>query len=399
MLSISSAHAETTLRDAFNLARKNSETLPLQKQSIIQAEENLSQIKGAIFPTIDLNANYQRLDTHRLSNTDPDQTNAYLSLTQPLFQGLREFAALDQFNAQLRAQSEFALSAELSLYGDVAQAFFNVLSTRKEIEDLNELIAISEKRTQEVKKRVQVGRSRLGEQLSAETQLLTSRALLETAKDSEQRAAKQYVFLTRVNPDTLLDNTVLPQTLPPLDSLKSRARERPNLKAQRELLFSTEKQVSYVRGGHFPTLDLKGNYHLKREGSLQNSKWDAGLYFTLPIFQGGVISSQVSEALSVQKQQELTLKQLEASTDRDLDQNYESLKALLNQLKQYETALQVADRNYRLQERDYSLGLVNQIDVLQALDSLTTNKRAYNRTLYQAKAAHHQLKALIGELP
>ena len=59
-------------------------------------------------------------------------------------------------------------------------------------------------------------------------------------------------------------------------------------------------------------------------------------------------------------------------------------------------ALDAADRNYRLQIEDYRLSLTNNLEVLQALQSLEDARRDYIVALHESKRLYWQLRAATG---
>ncbi len=121
------------------------------------------------------------------------------------------------------------------------------------------------------------------------------------------------------------------------------------------------------------------------------------LSIDVPIFQGtetfGVVRSAVSQA----RQAELTANRalrLAVQNIRDSYVRFESVILIYNALKR---ALSAAEMNYALQKEDYKLNLVNNIDVLDAIQKWQTSKRNYIHSLYEAKRSYWQLRVACGE--
>ncbi|MGE0615399.1 MAG: TolC family protein, partial [Bacteriovoracia bacterium] len=206
------------LEQAYVSAIQKTETVPIAEATTRQAEELVSQAKGAIFPTINLVGTYTRQDTGNAptsSFTDPVQYNARLNLNQPIFRGLREFAAVRGTNANYAAQVAAESQTRVELYRTVGDAFYGHLSAQQDLRNLNHLLELTEKRVAEINQRVRIGRSRNGESLTAQVQRSTVTAQLEAAKAVAAQAKRNFELVTGVSGEfSLQDSVQLPNPLP-----------------------------------------------------------------------------------------------------------------------------------------------------------------------------------------
>lgn len=412
------------LHMAYEAAALKTETLGIQDQRTQQADAYLSQARGGLFPNLAFNASYVRQDSADAfaspSNTvtnaggttgptyttspsaasNPNQWNARLTLTQPIFRGFREFAGLRSATRLLESQRATSEQARLTLYASVAQAFFDVQIAEADLVDLNGLLDLTRKRVQELSARVRIGRSREAEVLTAQTQAINLEAQIELGKNQLTQVRQNFQFVTGLPSTTPLehDASPLPQKLPQLKSYLDAGDARPDLKAARLLTESADADVSVARGGHLPSLDFEANYYLKRTVAGDN-KWDLGLALTFPIFQGGIVLAQTRKAAARHEELDLSYSQSRRQVALNLESLYNSFQSELEQLRLLDQAVKVADRNYQLETRDYRYGLVTNIDVLQALDSLYQTKRTLDRTQYQARAAWVALETGAGRIP
>jgi outer membrane protein len=157
-----------TLDDCYAAALKRSELVGLQQEAITQAEERVRQAGGAIFPTLSGSASRTWQDTTGTILTSTGNTVS-LGATQPLFRGLREFAALRQAKTLRQAGFSAQKQAEVQLYKDVARAYYTVLADEKDLENLQAEIDLTSKRVAELRERIRIGRSRVSESLTVET--------------------------------------------------------------------------------------------------------------------------------------------------------------------------------------------------------------------------------------
>lgn len=376
----------------------------IQKLQTEVADEKVSQGFGQVLPKFTLNGAYERQDQPpNVANPfyNPNQWYARLSLTQPIFHGLSEFAAYRALKARHRASLLNDRGNQLSLYSSVASAFYSLLAAQRDLEDVKVLSDLTAKRVTDIKQRVRIGRSRKGDLLSAEAQALTLNAEVVSATRELESAREQFKLVTGLDPAIpLLDDEkttwdtklTLPELLKQLDT-------RPDIQAAKEEYSAADEGVSAAFGSHLPQIDFSGNYYLKRTGNLANVKWDLGVIAVIPIFNGGVTQSTVRENIKIRQTKELQLQYARRNAEKDLKVSYQNYVTLLEQSKAYEKAYELADANYKEQNKDYRYGLVTNLDVLTAMNSLQETKRSKNKTFYQAKAAYKQLLAASGRVP
>ncbi len=403
------APAALSFEDAYQAALQKTETLQIQQTSQEQARERLSQARGSLLPTVNAVGTYLRQDgssfssgNSAITNFLEEQKTARISLSQPVFRGLREFAGLRLAKDQLKAQESQTQEVALTLYQSVGQSFYAVLSAQKDLLNVNKLFELTEKRLGELKERAKIGRSRRGEVLSADSQLAATSAQRTAAEAQLKQAWDSFTLATGVaaandpQQEALRDDLRLPQRISGLDFYLERAKSRPGLEAQRAALEASDEGVSIAKGAHWPSVDLFGNYYLKRPGLLDEVKWDASVTLTIPIFQGGAIQSQVREAAIVRQGRELALNQFQRTVERDVKVAFESLRSLLEQIEALKKSAELSELNYREQQKDYRYGLVTNLEVLQALNAFIDNQRALDRARYSAKVAYINLQAASG---
>ncbi|MGE4234059.1 MAG: TolC family protein [Bacteriovoracia bacterium] len=392
------------LESAYLEALKKTETLGLGNSRVIQATAREDQAWARNFPSINFIGSYQRQDTPDSIGTSGgftkvNQGSARLNLLQPIYRGGRLSASYGVAKHQKESQEHTIETSKLDLYINVSRFYYDIKIAQKELDNLNNSISFTNDRIAELKKRTKIGRTRNGEVLMAQSQLAILQSQLKVAEGQLTVAKDQFGFATGLGSEFLLADE--PEALPELDKLSSYldlAEQRPDIQALKATIASNEENIRLARSGHFPSLDLSGNYYLLRIGSLQGVSWDTGVSLTFPIFSGGVVSSQVSEAIALQNESELQLSQLRRQIIANIKATYHNLESILEQVKTLELAYVATEKNYREQTRDYRFSLVSNLDVLQALNSFQDTKRALDRTRFQALALWATLKAQTGKL-
>jgi outer membrane protein len=391
-----------TLTECFQAAIRRSETIANQDELITQAEERYKQAVGSVLPTVAGVLSYyqqEKPNSGLSSNISPaTQKTAKITGTQYLFQGLREYAAFRQTKNLISAQESSKKEALLALYESTAQSYYSVLSAEKVVQNLKSEIPLYEKWIKQLRQWIQIGRSRAPDVLTIEASLAQLQAQLEQALLTAQANREAFSFITGLPSTTkLVDDVDLSKPVIQLPDALNVIQRRPEIATQRFNILAAQEQINIAKGGHLPSLGLTGEYFLARPGYQTGVDWDFQLTLNIPIYQGGVIQSQVRTAASQERQAELTLSQ----NQRKIDQNIRTIHASViqdrAQVKALSTAKDVAFRSYESQTHDYKLGLVTNIDVLQALTSFAQSEQALGTARYTAQYDYSRLQAETGQ--
>lgn len=393
-----------SFEDCYRAALHRSEAFAGQSELVFQAEERLSQARSGILPSVSAigTQTWQEAPASSVGSSlfPAVQPLVKLTATQPLFRGFREFAGIRATGALHGAAIESRRHAATLLYTDVAQAFFSVLSQEQELRNLEGELRLVSKRVSELKERKRIGRSRLSEVLSTEATVSALKAQIETLKGSLGQAREVLSFLTGFGNDVRLEEPREPR--PPaqgLDLLLFRVDERPDVRAELKKLQAAEENISVARGAHLPSVDLSGNSYFIRSGSLKDVNWDATLSVSLPIYAGGAIASRAREAASQSRQAALGFSRARRLAEQEIRSLHELLQADEAQLKALGSNALIQERNFEEVSRDYKLGLVTNLEVLQALTGFQQSRRAYDRARYSARLERARLDAATGLAP
>jgi len=391
-----------TLDETFAQALVRSEVVATQSELIRQAEERYQQADAALYPTVSGVASYTWQDSGARDQTafPTRQPLARLSATQPLFRGFREFAAIRQSQALVGAQGDDYQNARVQLFKDVAQNFYDVLTLEQDLKNIDEQIGQYQQREKELQDRVRIGRTRPGEVLTVQATISTLRAQVEQARTQLSTARDIFAFLSGLPATTpLRDTEAIPADPGALDAYLARVTLRPDVKAAQRRQVAAQENISVARGAHLPSLDLNANRYLERTGSLENVDWDVQLALTVPIYTGGSVQSRVREAQSQKDQAELATTRARRLADQEIRSFYQTVVLDRSRLDALEKATDAAKSNYETQRRDYRLGLVTNLDVLQALSTYLENQQALDRVRYNVKLNYLRLQAAAVRRP
>jgi len=409
LVSVTLPAAEPLTLDAFyDAALKRSETVAIQSELIIQADERARQAVATMLPNLNGIGTWTNRDDPTIpSSLSPDiqvpanrSHHTRLNVTQVVTRGFREFAFLRQVKAQDAATVEDYRNARALLYRDVVQNFYTVLSLESDLRNLNEEIRHNEDRERDIQARVNIGRSRPSEVLNVQAAISTLRAQVESLQAQRRVARESFAFLSGLAADTpLADTAPVPVLTEPVESFLSGVEQRPDVRAAQQRKVAASEGVTVAGRAHLPSLELNGNYYLYNDNDRYDQNWDAQLVLTVPIYAGGATESKRREAVSQRVQSELTYSQVQRLAEQDIRALHESVKFDRAQVEALERATEAARRSYEAQVRDYRLGLVTNLDVLQALTVFQQNQRAFDRARYTLQADYQRLLVAGARLP
>jgi outer membrane protein len=401
--SLGFAKTSLTLEECYQFALKRSDDLSNQEELITQAEEKLGQANSSILPTVNGTFNYltQPTPSGLGANISPaSQTTAKIVATQPLFRGFREFATIRQQKDLLSVSQLTREQAELQLYQDVVQNFYSVLAFEKDLQNLKNEMDLNRKRQRELEYFKKLGRSRETELLTLESNIASLDVQIENAQGQLNFARDVFVFLTgREKLTPIHDSEKQPTGQTEVKKYLERASFRPDIQALKKSVEASQEGIAIAKGSHLPSVDLLGNYYLSRPGLLSNVSWDVQLALSVPIFQGGVIQAQTRIAESIRRQSEFALSRAQRIAVQQIETFYDQYKSDLGQYEKQKKVVQLGDRNYQAEVRDYKLGLVTNLEVLQVLTSYQQAQRFLNRLEYQLKSDYLRLQSAAALRP
>ncbi len=388
------------LRQCYQRALKQSEKIAAQQQLIQETEGRFLQALNGILPSASFFYSDKRQNGNNSSGFSLRRVpEAKFVFSQPLFSGFKEFAALAGSQAEFRQRAQEKIRAEQLLFTDVSDAFYNLLSQQEQLAALETIRAALAERVDELKKREELGRSRPSEVANAQAKLSKLEADLEFVRGEEGVGRELLEFLIGQNLEDIIDSEETSVVLAEEKSYTQKVAERPDVKAAEQIWIAARKQVVGARSGYWPTASLDGNYYTKRVGNSAGIDWDATFNVNAPIFDGALTQGKVKEAKARAEEARLSLSQTKRNALLEIQNSYTRMDASLKQQAALEKSLRAAEKNYDLQKEDYAHNLVNNLDVLQALEDLENARRDFIAAKYRLKQQYWKLQLSIGNIP
>ncbi len=386
-------------------ALAQSETVGLSEEAVRRAEAGVTELRSAVLPRLGARGTERIQDTSGVpvgSNstfTRRERPEASLYARQTLFAGFREFAALKAQNALVAARAGDLAAVRFLLREDVARVFYTVVETDLEIASLDSLAALSRARAAELRKRLAIGRSRESEVLSTDAQIADLEARLVAARGRRAVGLTVLGSLTGRDVAGVIDDA--PPAGPPgaLDAYLEALPARPDLVSAQNEAVAQRHWAASVRRTRWPSVTAEGNYYLKRTGFNEPIDWDVLLSLDAPLYTGGAVTGAARAAESDRRAADLRLRRARREAERDVRERHQNLLSLLDRSAALARSAVLAEDNHRVLAREYGLGLVTNLDVLNAMNNWQESRHALAVARTEAKNAFLLLELAAGRVP
>jgi outer membrane protein len=365
-----------TLGEAYRLALAKSEVLARQAEGIRQLDAAERAIAASFRPSLDLNASQSK------QQNSASSTKGYVSGSYALFSGMRDYIAAKAAAAATGAAKLDLERARQQLYLNVTRAYLDLFSAREEVLIRRGQLDVTSRRIAELEARAGIGRSRKSEVVAAKTQLAQEMAGYLGASSDERLAQQALMFMTGLETDAAPEELSLSRDAALADYL-GLAFRRPDLAARRKAVESSNYLAELQDHSLWPSVDLTADYYVvRRPMPAPENRWDGSILLKLPLYTGGAAAAQKDSAYAAGRAAALTLRLAERQALTEVRSAFDEHRYSLLQTASLREALALASDNAQYQQEDYKLGLVTNLDVLNALNAVLQTRLA----LSQAKA-------------
>ncbi len=403
-----------TIDDAYQAALESNELVKIAEEGLLQSEDRIDQAWTYLYPRLVAQSAYTAYND-TLPKTLPatggayfqptEQFRAALILTQPLYTGGRTFAALRTAQKMKGASASGLSGAKQDVLLRVSEAYYGVLKAQKSVIISQQSLERME-RSRKVTERVAATRStKANSSALLRVNMLVSQAKINLirAQDGVRVAKDKLGLFTKMPPEAVLaDPRPFDQQTASLEELKASAlKNRDDYAASNQNKSIAAEYVTIVKGAHYPQLYAEAG--LQYLGSRPNTPMDAttyygGLRLQIPLFEGGLMKAEVSEARSKVRQAELSTDFLRQSIESDVLAAYVGLQTVASVLEAAKLQMSYARDNFTAVEGLYSEGLVSSLSLIDAEQGLSMAELELMNATYDRELAILRLKKSTGML-
>lgn len=409
----------TGLVNVYQEAVGNNADLAAARADYDARKEGVPQARAGLLPNLSATAENSavRLKTEEPSRVANRSGTIYrASLSQPLFRIDRWYQL--QAAEAVNEQAALELSAtEQNLILQTAETYFAVLRAQDALAATRAEEAAFRRQFDQADERFKVGLTDKTDVLQAQAGYDTARAARIVAQRQVDDAFQALVTLTNREYNSIEGIVhTLPVLLPTPNDAKAwvdtASQQNLNLLATNHAVDAAEETLRQRKAGHAPTLDAVAQYQ-KGDNDLQEmtnpnftgvdyhgdvARRTIGLQLNIPIYSGGLTSSQVREAYarltqSEQRREGLRRQVVENTRNyhRAVNTDVEQVQARKQSIISNQSALEAT-------EIGYQVGTRNIVDVLDAQRQLYSSVRDYNNSRYDYILDNLRLKQAAGTL-
>ncbi len=401
-----------TLGQAYERALQENEEIQIARQDILHAEQEKRRAISTVLPEVTLKGTYTRFPEETISLGDSPPTvlqpeeryGIEVTLEQPLFAGGKNRAGIRMAKQGIRvARKNLNLSTEALLL-HVAEVFYGVLRAQKDAEAQQRNVErlLEHRRLSEL--RFQVGEVTETVLLRAEAELAAADAEWVVRENDLAVTKRELQILTGLPDGFEIEKPPLPQipesTGQELLDVAFQNRDDV-LRSQLEEQISKEG-IAISRADFFPSITLEGTYFRRDQEPLSSStffvdeSWFVGGRIEFPIFEGGLRIAEMAQARSQLKKDRLGTAMLRKQIDLDITRSELTLKAVTRALQSRQKQLRFARKNFEMVSKQFTFGVVTNIDLLDANQALIEAERDLIATTYDQHLAILDLQRSIG---
>jgi outer membrane protein len=311
------------------------------------------------------------------------------------------WVALQRADAQVAQAEADYQAAQQDLMERVAQRYFDVLAAQDDLEAQQAALISIQRQLDQAESRFQIGliavtdveEARAAHDSGAAAVIAAKRTLASTQELLREITGDAFDWLARpiepfelATPDPVSEDRWVDMAL----------QQNLALVSSRLAADIARDNVSSARGGHFPSLDLVGSrYKMTTNGvdtftdgtpaggtTLDQYQRTIGLQLTFPIYAGGMVSSQVRQAVYQHRAAKERVERVARQTEHDARDSYLGVLSEISRVKALRRAVESNATSLRATESGYEAGTRTAVDVLQSRQLWVRAQTDYSRSRY-----------------
>lgn len=372
-------------------------------------KEKAVQGRAGLLPNVNLGANvrYNSVDSS-LPGGDADFDSNGLALTgvQPIFRK-QNSVLYAQAKEQVKIAEMQLKVAEQALVLRVAQAYFDVLQSQDNIAFINAQKASITEQLAAARRNFEVGTATITDTHEAQARFdlaVAQEIAEENTLNIRLRALEKLIGKPAGTLDSLVDNKLLRAEVGTLDEWAARAADG-NLQAEIQRIAKTiaDQEVERNRAGHYPTLDAVAGYTVNNNQNFGTQQVDTrtasiGVELNLPIYQGGLTSSRVREAVANQEKARQDMEFATREAGLQARQAWLNVNSGVARVRALEQALISTQAQLDSTKLGLDVGVRTNLDVLNAEQQVLSARRDLAGARYAYLLSGLSLKAAVGTL-
>ena len=395
---------------------QNNPAIQRAEQGVEASRARVGQSRSSLYPNVTGEALYSRVgpvpeltipDFGTFALFPENNYDAHLGLRQLLYDFGRRGKAVELAESGVKLTRDNLETLKSDLAYRSILTFYSILFLQKNIDVVNQEIFDLNQHLEVTRKKVKAGTAIEYDVLTTQVRVAAARSQLEEVQNSLQKQEIILRQLMAVPEDTTLN---LRGTIPVSsisieeDSLIILAeKQRPEYKLALDARASADLRRSLAAKGKMPLLNLNLAYGVKN-GYIPNlnalrGNWVAGLQLQIPVFEGFQTHYKKVEAEADYRASGSQLEDTRNLIVSQVQQALSDVRTSLNKIQTSKVQLDQARQARGMAETQYAIGVISNLELLDAQTLLTQAQFIYLKAQYDYTISRYTLDRAIGEQP
>ena len=412
----SAAHAQTppklTFQEAVKIGLDNNLTLQQQKNQLMFTQVNKMSTFLQMAPNVQAQGSAGRFDGNSFNqqrgevvNGQIDFVNGSIGANIPIFNGFNQVNAYRQADKQNEAQLNFLNRTQQDVIRNVAAQFLTCLLDQQLLKIDQQNLETQRAQHEQIKAQVELGARAEADMYNQEFQVKNAELLVVRSANRLKNDKAILAQTLLVDPivsfelqETEWDINMLSEDLS-LETLNEEAIQfRSDLRQANLTQQAAQFGLSSVRGRYYPNLSGFGQLNSRYNyifGDPENRTFDQqfrsdnrqlsyGLQLTIPIFNGLISRTQVTQSKVVFENAKINTRNAEVRVKTDVLLAHQNYKDAQTSYLAAEAQLRAGELAYQMEKERYDLGISNIVQ-------LTTAQQQYVRAQSDFASARYTL--------
>ena len=416
-----SPHVTITLQDALDRAEKNAAQYTAVVTDAKMAKEDCVQARAAGLPSLGLQTSALLTQGNGVFPSgryvSNDGVHLYrqwavmhqeFSLSTLTMLGDRRGAALE---ALARAKAEIA---RRGLRVTVTKDYYALVVSQRKYATTQESMKQSQRFLDMTKEQERQGEAAHSDVIKAQIQFNQQRTLLQDAQlqmENDRLTLAVMLFPVFTENFSVVDDLDSGQSLPLFaDAREMAARENPDLRVAMEAVRESNLSISAARFAMLPSITTDLDYGIEanafalrsrvsadpEKGPVPNLGYFATITLNLPVWDWGSLRSKLRQAEYHRQQARVELTQAQRQTVSELYAYYNEAQTAKSAVDNLRETANLASEELRLTTLRYQAGQSSALEVVDAQNTLSQTRNAYDDGQARFRLALAQLQTLTG---
>ena len=400
---------ELTLADCLELALSNNPKIKSAYANVAKVKESKVQTLSNYSPTLSTNTSLTRnkMDTSGFPagfNVKP--YTRYLLGTISLSQLVYDFGVtqnqytINKLDWEMSKQNVEAVVNEVVC--EVKDAYYNLLYALSAKQVRQETVEQYQQMYDQAKAFYEIGTRPRVDVTIASSNLADARANYIEASNAVDPAVSKLnnvmgtPFIEPYVVDTSMPYQATDITMKQAIEIANKA--RPDLKTALYQIQRAEQNVKLYKKSYMPSLSVGANLSMGgRHNFVDNTWYDFGGYFSFPVINPVLITSQIKQAKAELEQQKFDTKNSVNNIYYEIQSAFVRVTDTSQRIVASKLAVQEARESYELSQGRYKAGVCDAIELKEAQISYENAKLAYISNVYEYNSAKATLEKAIGQ--